>query len=131
MALQNLGALTIFVDDIARTKAFYRDVFGLSVLFEDAQSVAFDFGNTVLNCLQVGEAPGLIAPAKVAGRASGARLQLTIWVPDTDAACADVQAKGIELLNGPIDRPWGMRTACVEDPDGHIWEFAQQLPANS
>jgi catechol 2,3-dioxygenase-like lactoylglutathione lyase family enzyme len=130
MALQNLGALTIFVDDIARTKAFYRDVFGLAVLFEDAQSVAFDFGNTILNCLQVDEAPGLIAPAKVADRTSGARMQLTIWVADTDAVCAEVQGNGVSLLNGPINRPWGVRTACVEDPDGHIWEFAQQLQAN-
>lgn len=130
MALQNLGALTIFIDDLARTKAFYGDVFGLAVLFEDDQSVGFDFGNTILNCLQVDEAPGLIAPAKVADRASGARMQLTIWVEDTDAICAEVQGKGVSLLNGPIDRPWGVRTACVEDPDGHIWEFAQQLQAN-
>ena len=130
MALQNLGAITIFVDDITRTKAFYRDVFGLTVLFEDAQSVAFDFGNTILNCLQIYEAPGLIAPAKVATRESGARVQLTIWVADTDAVCAEVQANGVSLLNGPIDRPWGVRTACVEDPDGHIWEFAQQLQTN-
>jgi uncharacterized glyoxalase superfamily protein PhnB len=33
----------------------------------------------------------------------------------------------VSLLNGPIDRPWGMRTATFADPDGHIWEIAQQL----
>jgi uncharacterized glyoxalase superfamily protein PhnB len=33
----------------------------------------------------------------------------------------------VELINGPIDRPWGMRTACFADPDGHVWEIAQQL----
>ena len=32
------------------------------------------------------------------------------------------------LLNGPMDREWGMRTASFTDPDGHIWEIAQQLP---
>jgi uncharacterized glyoxalase superfamily protein PhnB len=26
-----------------------------------------------------------------------------------------------------MDRAWGMRTASFEDPDGHIWEVAQEL----
>jgi lactoylglutathione lyase len=32
-------------------------------------------------------------------------------------------------LNGPVDRDWGMRTASFTDPDGHIWEIAQELAA--
>src|SRR5206468_12511116 len=35
------------------------------------------------------------------------------------------------LLNGPIDRPWGMRTAAFADPDGHIWEVAAKIPSRS
>ena len=38
------------------------------------------------------------------------------------------QDKGVVLLNGPMDRPWGIRTASFCDPDGHIWEIAAQLP---
>ncbi len=34
----------------------------------------------------------------------------------------------LRLLNGPIDREWGVRTASFTDPDGHIWEIAEQLP---
>jgi uncharacterized glyoxalase superfamily protein PhnB len=26
-----------------------------------------------------------------------------------------------------MNRDWGMRTACFADPDGHIWEIAQEL----
>jgi catechol 2,3-dioxygenase-like lactoylglutathione lyase family enzyme len=129
--LKNLGAITMFVDDIARAKSFYGDVFGFKQVFEDENSVVFDIGNTIINLLKVSEAPGLIAPAKVATRDSGARVQLTIWVDDTNAVCDDMKAKGIALLNGPIDRPWGVRTACVEDPDGHIWEFGQNLSKTS
>jgi uncharacterized glyoxalase superfamily protein PhnB len=33
----------------------------------------------------------------------------------------------VSLLNGPIDRDWGMRTAAFADPDGHVWEVAQAL----
>ncbi len=45
------------------------------------------------------------------------------------AVCAQLGRRGVSLLNGPIDRPWGKRTACFADPDGHLWEIAQDIPA--
>jgi uncharacterized glyoxalase superfamily protein PhnB len=39
--------------------------------------------------------------------------------------CAQLKDRGVELLNGPMDRPWGIRTACFKDPAGHIWEIAK------
>jgi catechol 2,3-dioxygenase-like lactoylglutathione lyase family enzyme len=36
--------------------------------------------------------------------------------------------RGVDLLNGPMNREWGVRTAAFTDPDGHIWEIAQELP---
>ncbi|MDX6234448.1 MAG: hypothetical protein QOH68_3556, partial [Nocardioidaceae bacterium] len=58
---------------------------------------------------------------------AGARFQLTIWVDDADATCADLTARGVHLLNGPMNRAWGVRTAAFADPDGHVWEVAQEL----
>ncbi len=49
------------------------------------------------------------------------------WVDDADAVCAELAARGVGLLNGPMNREWGMRTASFTDPDGHIWEIAQKL----
>ena len=122
-----LGAITMFVEDPKRSKAFYESVFGLPPAFEDENAVAFDFENTIVNLLRESEAHGLIDPATVAGREAGMRFQLTIWVDDADAACAELATHGVSLLNGPIDREWGVRTATFTDPDGHIWEVAQQL----
>jgi catechol 2,3-dioxygenase-like lactoylglutathione lyase family enzyme len=48
-------------------------------------------------------------------------------VEDVDGACTELAARGVRLLNGPIDRPWGVRTAAFADPDDHVWELAQQL----
>ena len=126
-ALDGLGAITLFTEDLPRTAAFYRDVFGLAVLFEDDSSAAFRFGSTVINVLQVGAAHELIEPAPVGGADAGRRMQLTVWVADTDAVCAQLKEHGIELLNGPVDRPWGQRTATFADPGGHVWEVAQSL----
>ena len=36
----------------------------------------------------------------------------------------DLKSRGGELLNGPMDRPRGIRTASFRDPGGHIWEVA-------
>lgn len=124
---QGIGAITLFVEDIEAAKRFYREVFDLPVAFEDDNSAVFNFGNTIINLLTVTAAPDLIAPAAVASREAGSRLQLTIQVEDVDALCAELAARGVELLNGPMDRPWGVRTASFRDPGGHIWEIAQGI----
>lgn len=120
-----ISATTLFVEDLAATKQFYLDVFRLPVHFEDDVSVVFDFGNTLINLLQSTEAPELIAPAAVAPPDGGSRTQFTIDVDDVDATCAQLTARGVTLLSGPIDRPLGIRTASFRDPAGHIWEIAK------
>ncbi|CAM3255486.1 VOC family protein [Stackebrandtia soli] len=120
-----ISAITLFVEDLAATKRFYREVFDLPVTFENDASAVFDFGNTIINLLAATEAPELIEPAPVAGPDAGARAQFTIPVADVDAMCATLAARGVTLLNGPMDRPWGIRTASFRDPGGHIWEIAQ------
>lgn len=124
-----IDAITLFTEDLAASKAFYQDVFGLPVQYEDANSAVFDFDGTVINLLKISQAHGLIAPAVVAGPATGARMQFTIGVEDVDAVCAELASRGVTLLNGPVNRPWGIRTASFTDPSGHIWEIAGDLPA--
>jgi catechol 2,3-dioxygenase-like lactoylglutathione lyase family enzyme len=121
---KGVAAITLFVEDLDAARRFYRDVFEVEALVEDDDSTAFRFGNTVVNLLKVGAADELVTPAAVGGAASGARLMFTIDVDDVDATCAELEARGVELLNGPIDRPWGVRTAAFRDPGGHIWEIA-------
>lgn len=121
---QGISAITLFVEDLAGSKQFYSDVFGLPVTFEDGASAVFNFGNTIINLLMATEARELIEPATVAPPDTGSRLQLTITVDDVDATCAQLVTRGVKLLNGPMDRPWGVRTASFRDPGGHIWEIA-------
>jgi lactoylglutathione lyase len=126
-SLNRLGAISLFVEDLPRTAAFYRDVFGLEAVHEDDDSSAFRFGSTILNVLRVQAAHELVEPAPVGGADAGRRMQLTVWVDDADAVCAQLKEQGVELLNGPVDRPWGQRTAAFADPAGHVWEVAQDL----
>ena len=128
-SLQRVGAITLFVEDPRRSRAFYKQVFDLPPIYEDDDSAAFRFETTIVNLLRLPAAQELIEPAAVADRDSGSRFQLTIWIDDADAVCSELAARGVQLLNGPLDRAWGMRTASFMDPDGHIWEIAQELTA--
>jgi catechol 2,3-dioxygenase-like lactoylglutathione lyase family enzyme len=120
-----ISAITLFVEDLAAAKRFYEEVFRLPVVFEDEASAVFKFGETLVNLLQASEGPELVAPASVAAPDAGVRFQFTLGVDDVDATCDELKSRGVELLNGPIDRPWGIRTACFRDPAGHVWEIAK------
>ena len=126
-SLKSVGAITLFVEDPQRSKAFYEKVFEAPVIFEDENSAVLQFENTIINLLATPAAHELIAPGAVGGRDAGARFQFTIWVEDANAVIAELSNRGVELLNGPLDREWGMRTAAFADPDGHVWEVAQNL----
>lgn len=121
----HIHAVTLFCEDLAATRDFYTRVFGLPAQFEDETSAVFRFGSTLINLLQVGEADELITPAQVGTQAAGARAVLTLSVDSVDATCAGLLSRGVTLLNGPMDRPWGTRTASFQDPAGTVWEVAQ------
>jgi predicted enzyme related to lactoylglutathione lyase len=122
---KKIFAITLFTENLEQAKEFYQNVFGLPIDYEDSNSAVFKFGDTLVNLLKITEAKGLIEPAKVANRESGARYVFTIRVEDVDAMCAELVSRGVQLLNGPMDRPWGIRTASFMDPAGHIWEIAK------
>jgi predicted enzyme related to lactoylglutathione lyase len=119
-----IAAITLFVEDVPAAKRFYSDVFRLPVHFEDDSSTVFKFGDTLVNLLQASEAHGLVAPATVANPDAGVRFQFTLAVDDVDVMVEELKSRGVDLLNGPMDRPWGIRTASFRDPGGHIWEVA-------
>ena len=95
----SVGAITLFVEDPKRSKAFYERVFGLGTIFEDDASAAFKFESTIVNLLALPAASDLIAPGTVAV-VKLVRFQLTIWVDDTDAVSAELAGRGVTLLNG-------------------------------
>lgn len=126
-ALQHISAVSLFVEDLQAAKAFYQAVFGVRVVFEDPNSVAVGFDNLILNLLRIDSARELVRPGRVAAADAGSRFQLSIWVPDVDAVCRELQQRGVALLAGPVDKPWGMRCASFVDPAGHSWEVAAKI----
>ncbi|MBP2449407.1 catechol 2,3-dioxygenase-like lactoylglutathione lyase family enzyme [Rhizobium leguminosarum] len=127
MLLDRIEVITLFVDNIDEARAFYQKVFAADVVYQDSVCSVLKFSGTMVNLLRVTEAPQLVEPSPVAASGSGSRVLLTIKVDDVDVVCAELRRFGVMLLNGPIDRPWGRRTAAFADPSGHVWEVAQEL----
>ena len=125
---RDVGAITLFIESVARSKEFYGRAFDVEPIYEDEDAVAFRFENVTVNLLRRPAAHELVEPASVASAGAGPNFLLTLDAGDADAVCRVLAERGVELLNGPMDRPWGVRTAAFADPDGHVWEVASNLP---
>jgi catechol 2,3-dioxygenase-like lactoylglutathione lyase family enzyme len=124
---KRVDIVSLFVEDVTVTVEFYRDTLGLQLVFEDTHSAVFKLDNLMINLRDLPEASEIVAPAVVASPEVGCRFLLALFVDDANAACAELIERGVVILNGPVDQPWGTRTACFSDPAGHIWEIVQDL----
>lgn len=126
-AFSEIGAVILFVQDLHRSRAFYHDVLGFDVQFEDDDSVGFDIKSMAFIVLQVDRARVQLQNEPATTPRAGASAFLTSFTDDVDVLHADLAGRGIEFFQPPTDQPWGMRTAYFKDPDGHVWELAQPI----
>jgi lactoylglutathione lyase len=126
-SLKSVDVLNLFAEDFVGTRSFYREILGLPLAFENENHAVFKLENVIVSLWDASTAPELIAPAALARPEAGSRIVLAAFVDDVDAACRDLVQRGVAMLNGPVDRPWGVRTASFSDPAGHIWEMSQDL----
>ena len=122
-----IAAITLIVDDLEASRQFYLSAFSLPIVFEDDDCAVFKFENTLVNLLKASAGVELLAPAEVASREAGSRIVFTISVKNVDETCGELALRGVTLLNGPMDRPWGIRSASFVDPGGYVWEISSTL----
>jgi catechol 2,3-dioxygenase-like lactoylglutathione lyase family enzyme len=126
-AFDGVGAVILFVQDVARSRSFYHDVLGLPVGFEDDVSVGFALEGAAFIVLQADRAAAQLDGVPTATPSAGATAFLTAFCDDVRARHDDLTHRGVAFFQPPTDQPWGMRTAYFADPDGHVWELAQPL----
>lgn len=114
------------VADIERSRAFYEDVLGFTFLDREDSSAFFTIGEQMF---VINDDDGMVAMVNPDVPDDPARAKIrsihSLRVDDVDAAYEELRAKGVTFLQPPQDRPWEVRIAFFEDPDGHIWEIAQ------
>lgn len=127
VAVDNLGAVVLFVEDVQRSKAFYHEVLGLEMQFEDDDSAGFELRGVTFIVLQVDRAGVQLQGEPTATAGAAATAFLATFTDDVDALHADLVGRGVGFFQEPTDQPWGMRTAYLKDPDGHVWELAEPI----
>ena len=117
----------LVVSDYERSKAFYRDVLGATVVREFAGTLCFlSFGGGQI-LLTVAGGPTKDKPTVTFAPPTAQDMvssELAIRVPDCSAAYEVLRARGAEFLTPPVD--WGYEIrAFFRDPDGHLLEISQ------
>ena len=129
----SLQYTNITVNDVDESIAFYRDALGLDVR-NDVSS-----GGHRWVTLGSEEQPelGIVLSEPHAGRsqADGDTLQelvtkgalgpIVFRSDDVDAAFESIRASGAEVLQEPIDQPWGPRDCAFRDPSGNMVRLSQ------
>ena len=124
--MHRVGYVIVFVEDLERSLAFYRDVIGLPFRLQGDGYVEFAtegsrFGLYDRDRLHELTGQDSTAPARPGG-------EVVFLVADVDAEAERLRAAGATILAGPVDRVWGHRTLHVEDPDGFVVELAEEIP---
>ena len=118
----------LYVDDIERAKAFYRDVLGLHVMSEGPRLVTLDAGqSTVLLLFKRGATSeglrfpgGWIPPHDASGHAHFA---FAIGESEYDVWVRHFEAHGV-AIESRVTWSGGGRSLYFRDPDGHSVEMA-------
>jgi predicted enzyme related to lactoylglutathione lyase len=102
--------------DYGGSVAFYRDVVGLAILREWATGTVFFLGG------------GLLELSRSGDPVTDDKISLWLQVRDVDAEFDRLAAAGVEVVEPPVNQPWGLREGRIRDPDGLMLVIVEVLP---
>ena len=116
---------SFIVSDVDQTIAFYRDMLGFEVRFQEPAQDPF-FAIIGRDGAQIFiKAEGGIAPVPNNTRHPHLRLDAFVYVQDPDALAADFAARGAEFSAPLEDTHDGLRGFEIRDPDGYVLFFGR------
>jgi catechol 2,3-dioxygenase-like lactoylglutathione lyase family enzyme len=123
MEKMRFEGLTLTVDSVERSIAFYGGKLGIKVEFSSAPAFALlRHGGVTLGLLSLDEAKKEGVEAATAAQKRAIHVEFT--TDDLDGLYEELKARGVEFAQPPHDEPWE-RSMTAYDPDGYSVEFAQ------
>jgi predicted enzyme related to lactoylglutathione lyase len=125
----------LFVQDLDRTAAFYRDALGLTHVETSSCHrgvtpvpdgvVKYDVGGTLLTTHHVPDC--CHAELHKVTTASNAGVAIGFHTTDVHAAVTELETRGVKFRNGPAESAIGT-TATFLDPGGHVYYLCEPPP---
>ena len=118
----------LYVDDLARSAAFFEDIVGLKAMFRSERLIAYDAGpQAVLLVFARGgsTADSISERGTIPGHDGAGPLHMAfrITADSYDIWRAHLAAAGV-TMRGEMAWPAGGHSLYFEDPDGHVLELA-------
>lgn len=117
----------LFVQDMERSKAFYTEVLGQEVELDLGVNVGFAGGFALWDRSYVSD---LLYAGKMApGRAPAPSMEVYFETVEIEELAGRLAEAGVRLLHPLLEQPWAQRAIRFFDPDGHLVEAAEPMPA--
>jgi catechol 2,3-dioxygenase-like lactoylglutathione lyase family enzyme len=117
------------VRDLVASTLWYEAGLGFRLVFSNAGACEDELQ---LTHLRWADSSDLVLTAddpqvlQAGGRGLGVTLRFAV-PGSVDALAEQVKSYGIEILTGPVDRPWKAREFVVADPDGYHLAFTGRM----
>ncbi len=102
----------LFTADVAGVAGFLKTVFGATGEVVDNRPAEIRIGESVIMISDGGGVRDALAA------------YLYVYVPDVDETYRLAVAAGAEVIEGPMNQPYGDRRATVKDAWGNTWQIA-------
>lgn len=121
----------IFVQDLTRMVAFYKDVIGIDIEWDGVGPYAeFKHEGIRFAMYERAELPHLLGrqPEFPKGINATFELALNVGEPENvDSTFQRFTSCGAESIYEPRNEPWKMRSAMIVDPEGNLIEIASDF----
>jgi len=122
-----LDGFGIFVKDMKTMVAFYRDVLGFEIEWQEGESNVYMVKDGTVFMLYGRKEFEKMTHRKyqyLEGLNGHYEIALSVdSFSEVDQVYADVIAKGARSVLPPEDEPWGQRTCYIADPEGNLIEI--------
>lgn len=117
----------IFVQNLQKMVAFYRDVLGVETDWDGQGPYAeFKHDGIRFSMYERGQLPGLLGQTPGYPAGINGTFELAIDLPTSDTVDREYERivrAGAKPVYAPRDEPWGMRSSMVADPEGNLIEI--------
>ena len=120
---------TLSVTDIGASGSWYTEQVGFSRVF----AIPGTGGEVALEHLRWNKhadlmlVPETSAPYPVQAKGTGISLSFLAQTEAIDDMAARLEANGVEIAEGPVNRPWNTRDIVIIDPDGFRLIFFEPI----